>query len=456
MKKKIYFIKNKLGIDSAIAFTSMSRIIQAAGGIISVVLVASLLSGIEQGFYYTFTSILAIQVFFELGLNGIITQYVAHEVSHLKQVGNHYEGKEGNLSRVASLLHFTVKWFSVLAIFAFLLLLGVGYFFFNYYYKADVVIDWYLPWILLSLGTSLNFLLSPILAFIEGLGKVGEIAKIRMIQQFIGLFILWSGLTVGLKLYVGGLCSIIGFCILFFFVVKLFLPILKSIYVQKITERVSYKTEIFPLQWRIALSWVGGYFIFQLFNPVLFATEGPVIAGQMGMTLSVLNAVLALSFAWISTKVPVFSGYIAQHNFYKLDKLFNETFKQSSVVHTVAMVGVFVAIFCLRYFDISLAGKKFGDKFLPYIPLSFMMISFFMNHIMGAWAVYLRSHKKEPMLLHSIVYGVLSSLSTLICGHLYGVLGITTGYFIIASGVTLWAYYIFITKKKQWHFDDKQ
>lgn len=36
--------------------------------------------------------------------------------------------------------------------------------------------------------------------------------------------------------------------------------------------RVSWKTEIWPLQWRIALSWLSGYFIFQLFTPILFIT----------------------------------------------------------------------------------------------------------------------------------------------------------------------------------------
>ncbi|MDI5899190.1 polysaccharide biosynthesis protein [Flavobacterium yafengii] len=451
MRQKLYLLKNKLGIDGAIAFTSISRIIQAIGGIVSVVLVASLLNGIEQGFYYTFASILAIQVFFELGLNGIITQYVAHEVSHLKQVGNHYEGNEVNLSRVASLLHFTVKWFSVLAVFVFLLLLGVGYMFFNYYYKSDVVVDWHYPWILLSLGTTLNFLLSPIMAFIEGLGKVKEIAKIRMFQQFVGLLLLWTGLAIGLKLYVGGISSIIGILILLFFIVKMFLPILKSIYHQKITERISYKTEIFPLQWKIALSWVGGYFIFQLFNPVLFATDGPVVAGQMGMTLSVLNAVLALSYAWVSTKIPVFSGYISQQNFTALDKLFNATFLQSSLINVTALLGVFFVIFFIRFFNVELVGKQLADKFLTYIPLSLMMISFFMNHLIGSWAVYLRCHKKEPMLINSLAYGILSCLSTIILGNRFGILGITAGYCFISVIIAVWAFRIFQIKKVKWH-----
>lgn len=63
----------KLGIDKSIFFTSLARVIQAVGGVVSILFVARYLTGIEQGFYYTFGSIVAIQIFFELGLNGIIT-----------------------------------------------------------------------------------------------------------------------------------------------------------------------------------------------------------------------------------------------------------------------------------------------------------------------------------------------------------------------------------------------
>ena len=43
------------------------------------------------------------------------------------------------------------------------------------------------------------------MAFIEGLGKVKEVAKIRMITQIFSLLLLWTGLASGLKLYVGGI-----------------------------------------------------------------------------------------------------------------------------------------------------------------------------------------------------------------------------------------------------------
>src|SRR5208283_6098922 len=99
--------------------------------------------------------------------------------------------------------------------------------------------------------------------------------------------------------------------------------LLKNIWQQFGVERVSYKREIFPYQWKIAISWISGYFIFQLFNPILFATEGAVMAGKMGMTLVVLNGIFSLSFSWMSTKVPLYSNLIAQKKYRDLDHIFD-------------------------------------------------------------------------------------------------------------------------------------
>ena len=444
-------IAQQFGIDKAIFFTSSARIAQGIGGIVSVLFVARYLTDIEQGFYFTFASILAIQVFFELGLNGIITQYVAHEASHLVLNGNHYEGEDKYLSRMASLLHFCVKWYGVLASVLFLILSLTGYVFFSHFYKAEAPIDWLLPWLLLSLGTTLYFILSPFIAFVEGLGKVKEVAKIRLVQQVTTMVVIWSGLFVGLKLYVGGAGTFIGVCVLSYFILRKFLPLLRNIYQTKITEQVSYRNEIFPFQWKIALSWISGYFIFQLFNPVLFATEGAIVAGQMGMTLTVLNVILGFTLSWITTKVPTFSGLIAQKKYLQLDYLFNRTLLQSSIINIFGLVGIFIIIFAIRYFNIKIGGKNFGDRFLSYLPMIFMMLPILINHIVAAWATYLRCHKREPMMIQSIAMGVLCSLSTIFLGRYFGVIGMTSGYMILVIISFIWTYFIFITNKRKWH-----
>lgn len=444
-------VANQLGIDKAIFFTSSSRIIQGLGGIVSLLFIARYLTGIEQGFYFTFASILAIQIFFELGLNGIITQYVAHEASHLILNGNTYEGEEKYLSRMASLLHFCVKWYGVLATALFVILSITGYVFFSHFYKADVPVEWLLPWMLLSLGTTLYFMLSPFIAFIEGLGNVKEVAKIRLVQQVTTMLVIWSGLFVGLKLYVGGIGTLIGVSILSFSIIRKFSPLLRNIYVTKITDRISYRNEIFPFQWKIALSWISGYFIFQLFNPVLFATEGAVVAGQMGMTLTALNAILGLTLSWVTTKIPTFSGLIAQKKYLQLDTLFNRTLLQSSIINALGLLIMFLFIFSIRYFNIELGGKFIGDRFLPYLPMLLMMLPILLNHIVAAWATYLRCHKREPMLIQSISMGILCSLSTIFLGRYFGVIGMTSGYMILNLIGFIWTYFIFTTNKRKWH-----
>lgn len=220
---------------------------------------------------------------------------------------------------------------------------------------------------------------------------------------------------------------------------------------KKISNRIDYKKEIFPYQWRIALSWISGYFIFQLFNPILFASEGSVVAGQMGMTLQVLNGIQALSMSWISTKVPVFSFLIAQRKYGELDSLFNRTLKQSIIVNGLGLFVFLLIVFVIRSNHIIIGGMYLGDRFLAYLPMIWMMIPLFVNQFVNAWATYLRCHKREPFLYNSIVAAILCCLSTILFGKYYGVIGVTSGYCIITVLMSFWGYWIFKIKKYEWH-----
>lgn len=444
---------NKIGIDGAIAFTILSRVIQAGGGVVTLIFIAKCLTKVEQGYYYTFGSILAIQVFFELGLSNIITQFVAHEnASLIWKDRASFTGKEESSSRLASLLRFTVRWFGVIAVLLFFGLLIAGYFFFGVFGKNDVNVNWQIPWVILSITTSLSLMVSPILAFFEGLGRVKEVARIRMIQQIVQLSLVLLFFSLGFKLFSAPIAAISAFAIVpIWILLGPKMKLLQFIWSKIGKWKVNYRLEIFPFQWKIALSWISGYFIFQLFNPVLFATEGAVIAGQMGMTLTVLNSVFSLAFSWISTKVPVFSSLIAQKDYEQLDSLFNKTLIQSTALNAFGLMMFFGLIFILRYFNIKIEGKNFADRFLPFLPMLFMIIPIILNHIVGSWATYMRCHKKEPMLVQSVVIGCLCCVSTIGLGHYFGVIGITLGYMALTIIGFIWTYFTFITKKKEWH-----
>ena len=442
-----------MGVDKAIFFTLLSRGLQISTALFTVFFIAKNLSPEEQGFYYTFGSIVALQVFFELGLTSIITQFVAHEASHLKLNSEFkMEGEALYRSRLSSLLKFCTKWYLIIAFLVFVALGTLGSIFFTKYSVDHKDIEWFLPWILLAIGTAFNLLLSPITAFLEGLGKVKEVAQLRFVQQIIHPIVVWGGLSIGGKLFVSGADAFIRVFVIAIILIKSpFFKILKNIWIDSGVEKVLYMKEIFPYQWRIALSWVSGYFIFQLFNPVLFATEGAKVAGQMGMTLTALNGVQSLTQSWINTKVPKMSGLIAQKDYKNLDSLFAKTMKQMLLIGTLAILCFVAVIYLIQSQGITFLGMDIGNRFLPIIPLSLMAWSSWTMVPISPWATYLRCHKKEPLLLNSVVMGILCCLSTVTLGYKYGLYGITIGFAALRIISLSWIYHTYKTKKREWH-----
>jgi len=453
MRRYLFFLTQKIGLDKSIAYSSGSRVINAIAGVVSVFFITSFLTGIEQGFYYTFGSVLALQIFFELGLTGIMTQYVAHESSHLiLNPDNHFSGDEKYKSRLASLIHFVVKWYGILAVVALAFLLVVGFVFFEKFGSEHENVIWKTPWVLICFGTAANLFLSPFNSIFMGLGKVKEISKIGFFQQILLPFISWSGLALGCKLYILGIGYIISVVFWLLFIWRLGLAhIIINLCRYKVKERVSYWKEIFPFQWKIALSWVSGYFIFQLFNPVLFATEGAVVAGQMGMTLQALNAIQAFSMSWLSTKVPLFSKLIAIKDYVKLDSIFLRVVKQMSSVCLALLLSFFVVIWGLHVTKLQFGENLLADRFLPYLPLLLMMFPIYLQQFTNAWATYLRCHLKEPFLIISICGGIANGLSTIVLGNLYGLYGMTMGYCLLSILFFPWGYWIYKNNKIEWH-----
>lgn len=453
MNQQLINIAQKIGMDKSIAYSSGSRVIQGFTGVASVFFITTFLTGVEQGFYYTFGSITALQVFFELGLTGILTQYVAHEVSHLKlNENNEYEGEEKYRSRLASLILFCIKWYFVLAILLFIFLLVVGFVFFNRYSNINMDVSWRVPWLLICIGTSFSVFLSPFTSFLMGVGKVKEMSKVGFLQQILLPFATWIGFACGFKLYVVGISSILATVLWQIYVWRTGLAkILLNLFKIKITDRVIYIKDIFPYQWKIALSWVSGYFIFQLFNPVLFATEGAIVAGQMGMTLQALNAIQSFSASWLNTKVPLYSKLIALKDYLKLDRIFHKTLWQMTSVCAMLLFVLFVTIWFLNIFQIKVCGSVLANRFLNLMPLCLLMITVYLQQFTNSWATYLRCHLKEPFLIISICGALADGLSTIVLGNLYGLYGMVIGYFVLTTFFFPWGYWIYKTKKRAWH-----
>jgi hypothetical protein len=441
-------IQHLTGLDRAIGFTVLARGWSTLAGVVTVLLIARFLTPAEQGYYFTFASLVALQIVFELGFSFVILQLAAHERAHLHiQDDGSITGDRVAHSRLASVLQKAVRWYTAGALLMAAALLPVGFYFFLAHRQPGAPISWQLPWIAAVLATTFTFQMDPLFAFLEGCGRIPQVARMRFTQAFAGSLMAWTALCLHHGLFAPAMIisgqAIAGGCFLFT-QRRLLLPLLRH---NTFGHIVSWRREIWPFQWRIAISWLCGYFIFQLFNPVLFAYRGATEAGRMGMSLSIASALSAVAISWMSTKSSPFGTLIARGEFGTLDRLFFRTLWQSAL-----LLAAGAAVLLLGLAVVAQRFPYLAVRVLPLPVFGLLLATVFCNHFVFSEALYLRAHKREPFLPVSIAIGVLTACSTLLLGKLWGAQGVTLGYFC-TSGVFGLAFgtYIFMTKRREWH-----
>ena len=390
-----------IGVDRAIGFTVLARGWTSLAGLGTLTLIAHYLTPAEQGFYYTFYSLVALQIVFELGFSVVILQTASHEAAHLvlSDTGE-VMGSETAHARLASVLQKSVRWYGVAAVLMAALLLPAGFHFFRTSVSAaaNQQIQWAPAWVLIVLATVCTFQIDPIFSFLEGCGYVPQIARTRLQQAIVGTALGWTALLTHHGLFAPG-CVIAGQALagsrFIFTKRRLLLPLLRR-NVQG--QHIQWGTEVWPFQWRIAVSWLCGYFTFQIFNPILFKYRGAVEAGQMGMTLNVCNTMSSVAIAWMNTKAAPFGRMIALRQFSKLDREFRAALIQSTAIAVLAAIFVW----CVDLY-LTVHGYPVSHRLLPLIPLAMLLYSMICNLVVTGEALYLRAHKQEKFMVNSIV-----------------------------------------------------
>jgi hypothetical protein len=441
-----HWLRHVLGLDRAIGFTVLARFWASSAGLVTVALIARFLTPAEQGYYFTFGSLVAMQMVFELGFSFVILQLASHERAQLS-ISSDYDitGDPVAHARLSSVIQKSVRWYSLAALLLAATLLPIGFFFF-YTHQHGQNISWRLPWCLDALIAVLNFQLDPLLSFLEGCGYVANIARLRFTQSVTGSLLAWLALISHRGLFAPAMmllgmasCSLV----LLFRKRKLLLGLLKY---HPGSNRIRWSKEVWPFQWRIAVSWFCGYFIFWLFNPVLFAYHGPVEAGRMGMSLSMANAILNIAVSWVSTKSAPFGTLIARKEYRQLDQTFFRALWQSTAVSVAGGLTAWLGTLFL-----NLEHIRFAQRLLDPGSIAMLMIYMITNVIIFAEAYYLRAHKQEVFFVNSIVGAVIVTACTLIFGRYFGARGIVVSVAIGNVVGLIWATYKFRKYRRLWH-----
>lgn len=384
--------------------TALNQLWRLFSGPLLLLAIPFYLTAETQGYWYTFVSLAALAVFADMGFSAVLMLFSSHEFAHLKfNLDGTFGGDEKHLGRLAGLWVFAMKWSAFMAGIVFPIVLLIGFYILS---GKPHDISWKAPWLIYGLGSVLLFVNSMVLSFIEGCDSVGDVQRIRFRVGVVSAVSTLILLACGFGLYAlaGSLmmAALAGSAQL----VSKYKAALLQLSRLASTQTHGWMKEIAPLLWRYSLSWISGYFIFSIFTPLAFHYYSAVQAGQVGLSVAACAAIFGIANMWISVVTPKINMHVARKDFAALDKLF---FRSLLFAAGTYIVGVFSFLILWQvlgnYADVQ-------DRLVGGVGLAMLMTGWFVQIVVNALAVYMRAHKREPLMVPSVLTAIHVGLVT--------------------------------------------
>lgn len=435
-------IKRILSSNRAALYGVAAKIVNGVAWLAVALTVSTRLSTVLQGYFFTFLSFATIQTLFDLGIGMAIIQFAAHEWGVLP--ADRAMARENAAgSRLASVFRFALYWYFGGAVALIVVLLPAGLYFFSDA-PAQIRLG---AWPFLCVTVACDFALNAFWNVLEGCNQVQRVYRYRALKAAVlgggvliailsgfGIFSLGIGYLMTLPLSVGMLFGENA-------------RLLRWIRSCSAKPVISWRKEILPLQWRLAISFGSGYFAQWGITPITFKLFGPVIAGQFGLVWSLINALTAVASVMVMVRAPQYGILVAARRFRELDRLALKLSSVSLAFSLLACSAIGAGIYGL-----NIMGSPLAQRVLPLGPSLVMLGATVLWQVGNLLAIYLRSHKKEPYLWLSFGFATSLVCLTFVAGRLFGAWGVAIAYFGLVSCFFLpGSILIFLARRKEWH-----
>jgi O-antigen/teichoic acid export membrane protein len=433
-------------LDHALLWGLSGKLWIGVSGPITALLIARSFSPELQGYHYAFMSLLALQMVVELGLSNVISIFASHEWAALRiDPTGAIQGDNRARARLASILRFGSYWFGFGAVVVGIGLAGLGLLFFWLSPGRASEVAWKGPWIALCIGTALSVAVAPVWAILQGCNQVQQLNFYRLIESVLRSVSLWVALASGAGLWAAVIAAFAPLPWTITFLGSRYRRFLVSLLRASPSTSIAWRRDILPMQWRFAVSWLAGYLSFSLFTPALFWYQGPVVAGQMGMTWALVSGVSGLAATWVQVKAPELAMLIARREFHTLDRQVRRAGVSSFVA---ACAGGLLLLSVVVALDHYAPGLR--SRLLPTLPIAIFVGAEALHQISMVQSTYLRSFKREPFLLVSVVSGLVVGSSTIICARFFSADGVALAYLAAILIALAWGTQIFRLYRREW------
>lgn len=377
-------------LNAEAAYALLARGTQGFTMFLAALCVAWTFSLNQQGIFFVFLSFGALIQLAEFGLSYAVLQTASHLAS------------SNALARLDSLrhqAHHIGRWLSATAT---VLVGGVGVMVFAAGSAVDGdVPGWLGPWLGFVIAVAGAQYMQWQVAMIEGARSARLAWRLRLLQESLGGIAFVAGLLSGAMLW--SLCVYWGVRAT---VAAMWLSLdhrRERTALERDPERLDWRREVWPFQWRIGLSSLSGFLIFQAFNPILLVAQGSAAAATFGMSLAIMNMLLLLTTAWPLSQASHFGALLARGDFPQMRQQLRRTLLGSTALTALIAVAVILAMYWMKRNNVTLVNR------LADIPTTAALLSAaIVHHIAACLAVVLRAERRDPLLRVSVFGGILT------------------------------------------------
>ena len=282
--------------------------------------------------------------------------------------------------------------------------------------------DWVAPWIAFISGVAFNHFTAPSIFLVEGGVSVSIAWRFRMRQEIASGLMLILVLAFGFGLWALAAYFWTRFALALLWMSSGIMPKKKAGSTE--FSIADWRRDVWPFQWRVGLSAISGYMVFQAFSPIFFWLQGPAAAGRFALSLAVMNALVMVTTAWPISQAAHFGGMLGRNEKRALSSRLVRLLANSTAFSAVGAIAAIAALLVLERFDSRVAAR-----FADFGTTGLLIATAVVHHVVTCFAVVLRSERRDPLLLLSVAGGFVTVACMTIAAALTNVRGVALVYF---------------------------
>jgi len=404
----------------------LQRSWQAVAGAITLLLLVQNAPLNAMGWYYVLLCLAATYIVFDHGLSGLLTISSASKLVDVDVTQLHLLSEE-KIKEFHSFCFDAAKKYITISVMFISLMGPVGFYYLSL--SNDAFSYWPIVWSVLITATATNLLLMPLASILEGCGAIDEVYKIRMLQGFLGSVACWLAIISGHTLW-----AAVAIALATTVTQSVWLTIkwghLIPFFVRRPDHYTGTDHTFNRMERRVGLTSLSSYILSQAIIIAVFQTEGPELAGRMGVSLTIVNMIALLSFSTVTSIVPRLSKAITQQKWYEADRLFNRANRIALLLFT-ALAILFLAITTTKY------SSFLHPKLLSYQNLFLLFGITLCAQYITAMTLKLRCYLSDPLFRVSILTSGLMLLNILLSVSYFGINTLITSLIIVQACIAL-------------------